>query len=261
MKNYTIIHILLFLLFMLAYQCSHAQSDYLVTTRGDTVRGELKLLFYGPEKKVQVKTDKDKTTYSILNTKSFFYEGEYYRPAKGPEGYLFMKVIKPGYLSILAYQVDKSSSYDGRYLMRADGQGIEVPNIGFKKQMSRFLSDCESVSLKIEQDTYNKRDLEQIVDEYNLCIDKKTAQTNQAISQEKEKGTKANSWDVLVEKINQHADFEGKETALEMTADIKNRLQRGEKIPAFVVDGLKNTLAEQTELKEALQIALTEIGY
>lgn len=261
MKNYLIVHILLLILFMIAYQCSHAQNDYLITTRGDTVRGELKLMFYTPEKRIQITKDKEKSTYTILNTKSFFFKGEIYKPAKGPEGYTFMKLIKPGYLSLLAFQVEKSATYDGRYLLKADGNGIEVPNLGFKKQLAKFLADCDAVSLKLEQDVYSKRDLETIVDEYNACIETKTIKAAQTITKEKETGVKANSWDALTEKINSHDDFEGKSTALEMTADIKSRLQRGEKIPTFVIDGLKNVLAGQTDLKEALQLALSEIGY
>jgi hypothetical protein len=261
MKNYLIVHILLFILFMLVYQCSQAQEDYLVTTRGDTVRGELKLLFYGPEKKIQVKSESGKELYSILNTKTFFYGGDYYRPAKSPDGYVFMKIIKSGYLSILAFQVEKASTYDGRFLLKADGQGLEVPNLGFKKQVAKFLGDCESVSYKLENDVYGKKDLEKIVDEYNACIEGKSAQTTQAITREKDAGVKSNTWDTLIEKINQHPDFEGKSTALEMATDIKSRVQRGEKVPNFVIDGLKKTLDEQSELKPVLEQALSEIGY
>lgn len=245
---------------MLAYQCAAAQSDYLVTTRGDTVRGEFKLMFYTPEKQVQVKNGKEKTTYSILETKTFSYENEIYRPVKGPNGYTFMKVIKDGYLSLMAFQMDKANAYDGRYLTKADGSGMEVPNLGFKKNMARFLEDCEAVNTKIEQDTYNKKDLEEIVDEYNRCIDKKTTAMETAIAQRSETGSAQSSWDELIEGINQHADFPDKATALEMTNDIKKRISRGEKVPNFVVDGLKNILSGQNDLKELLDKALAEIG-
>ncbi len=261
MKNYIIIHILFLILFMLAYQCSRAQNDFLVTTRGDTVKGELKLMFYAAEKKVQVKNEDGKNVYSILNTKSFTYGNEIYKPVKGPYGYAFMKLLKPGYLSLLTFQVDKSTSYDGRFLLKADGDGMEVPNLGFKKQMSKFLGDCDALKVKLDQDVYSKKDLETIVDEYNNCIAAKTTDVEKKISTEKEKGTKSTSWDTLTESINQHADFEGKATALEMTADIKSRIQRGEKVPNFIIDGLKSTLSQQPDLKEVLEKALAEIGY
>ena len=259
MKNYTIIHILIFLVFMLAYQCASAQ-DYLVTTRGDTVRGEFKLMFYTPNKQVQVKNGKEKSTYSILETKTFRYDNEIYRPVKGPQGYTFMKVIKDGYLSLLAFQIDKANTYDGRYLTKADGSGMEVPNLGFKKNMARFLEDCESVSTKIDQDTFNKKDLENIVDEYNTCIDRKTSAMESAMVKRTEIKNSQSSWDELIEGINQHDDFPDKATALEMTTDIKKRISRGEKVPNFVVDGLKNILASQNDLKELLNKALAEIG-
>jgi hypothetical protein len=260
-KKYSSFKFLFIVIFMLIHYVSAAQDNYLVTTRGDTVKGELKLLFYGPEKKVQVKNAEGKTLYSILHTKSFFYENETYLPAKGPYGYAFMKLLKPGYMSLLAFQVDKATTYDGRFLLKGDGKGLEVPNLGFKKQLARFLADCEAISLKIEQDVYSKKDLETIVDEYNQCIAGKTIAVEQVIVKEKETHTKSNSWDSLIEQINQHADFEGKSTALEMTADIKSRVQRGEKVPNFVIDGLKSTLSQQADLKETLEKALAEIGY
>lgn len=260
MKNYVILPILIFFLLVATYQCASAQDDYLVTTRGDTVRGELKLMFYTPEKKVQVKNGKDKTTYSILETKSFSYDNEIYQPVKGPYGYAFMKTLKEGYLSLMAFQIDKATAYDGRYLLKVDGRGMEVPNLGFKKNMARFLEDCESVSTKIDQDNYSKKDLEEIVDEYNQCIESKTNAMETAIAQKKEVSNTQNSWDALIEEINQHPDFPDKSTAIEMSNDIKKRVQRGEKVPNFVVDGLKNILAGQNDLKESLDRALTEIG-
>jgi hypothetical protein len=81
-----------------------------------------------------------------------------------------------------------------------------------------------------------------------------------AIAQRSETNSSQNSWDQLMENINQHADFPDKATALEMTSDIKKRISRGEKVPNFVVDGLKNILSGQSDLKESLDKALAEIG-
>src|SRR5688500_16184505 len=103
MKNFCVLHILLFVLLMLVYQCTKAQ-DLFVSLQGDTIRGEVKEFTFGPEKKVQVTADKKKTTYSILQTRSFVDNGETFQPVKGPRGYVFMKLIKPGYLSLLKYQ-------------------------------------------------------------------------------------------------------------------------------------------------------------
>ena len=53
MKNLVVLHILLFVLLMLVFQFTNAQ-DYVLTTRGDSLTGEVKPLLYGPEKRVQI---------------------------------------------------------------------------------------------------------------------------------------------------------------------------------------------------------------
>ena len=100
MKNFCILHILLFLLLMLVYQCAGAQ-DYVVTSRGDTIRGEVKPLSYGLDKKVQVTAaGKKKVVFPILQTQGYYYKGEMYHPVRMDKGYTYMKLIKSGYLSL-----------------------------------------------------------------------------------------------------------------------------------------------------------------
>lgn len=259
MKNLNIIHILLFLICMLIYKCASAQNDYVITTKGDTVYGELKMLTLGPEKKVQVKNDKKKDYYSIFQTKEVNYNGEKYFPIKGPNGYVYMKLQKPGYLSVYAYQTDNKSMYDAIFLVKADGSSLDLPNLGFKKQMSNFLEDCPSISTRIDQGELNKKDMDLIVDEYNSCIETRTKRTEQSINQNIVKSQKISSWDALEEAIKAHPDFEGKPTALEMVDDIQRRISRSEKVPNFVVEGLKSTLASQADLKDDLNKALSEM--
>ena len=105
MKNYIVIHILLFLLLMLMYQCAGAQ-DYVITTRGDSLTGDTRPLFFGQEKKVQlVGDDKEKTTYSLFDIRAFSHKGDIFHPVKGQAGYVFMKLIKPGYLTLYAFHM------------------------------------------------------------------------------------------------------------------------------------------------------------
>jgi len=259
MKLFSVIHIILFILFMLLYQCVSAQDDYLVTVTSDTVRGELRPMFFGVEKKVQVKSENDKTTYSILETKLYYLEDEFYYPVKGPYGYTFMKLEKTGYLSLLRFQPEKSSVFSGAYLKKADGTGIELPNLGFKKQMTEFLSDCENVSARIEAGELKKSDLETIIDEYNACIVQRTSDVRQDIQQHFEVKSSITIWEELEEKVNRSADFANKRTALEMIADVKNRISRGESVPNFIVEGLKSALAGNTALADPLHTALESL--
>ena len=85
--------------------------------------------------------------------------GEVFQPVKGPYGYTFMKLVKSGYLSLLSFQPENQSSYDGMWLLKKDGDGIEVPNLTFEKGMKKFLSDCPALVKKIDNDVYNKKRL------------------------------------------------------------------------------------------------------
>lgn len=266
MKSLSVIHILFLLIAMLVCQCVHAQ-DYLITTKGDSVSGVLKPLLFGADKKVQVTgVDKKKTTYSMFQISSFQFKGEAYRPVKGPTGYTFMKVIKSGYLSLMAYQLENQVTYDGRYLIKKDGRGTEVPNLSFKKILTNFLSDCNEVSAKIENGDYSKRELEKIVDEYNVCIVNKTTsqkKTDQPVVKEAPivqiDKTKLTAWEFLEQKVNEQAAFDSKDNVLEMIAEVKKKISRQEKVPNFLIQGLKESLTIPA-LQEDLNTAINQLN-
>ena len=255
MKSFTFIHILLFLICMLIYKCTSAQ-DYVVTTSGDTIRGEVKLLSFGTDQKVQVKKDDGKEVYSIIKTQTVWMDNELYHPIKGPSGhYEYMKPIRLGYLSLYAFQ--NGSRFDGMFLVKADGNSLELPNLAFKKFMTNFLQECESVTTRIDQGELQKKDIEQITDEFNACIQKNTR--SDLVRKDTPVPIAPDAWNTLEGKVNQSPDFEGKSTALEMIADIKKRTAKKEKVPNFVVDGLKSILSGQPNLIEPLEKALAEL--
>jgi len=234
--------------------------DFLVTSKGDTIRGEIKPLSYGVDKKVQVVgPDRKKTTYPMFQVRTYKLKDAYYQPVKGPDGYSFMKVIRSGYLSLFAYQLPNQVTYDGQFLQKRDGRGMEIPNLTFEKSMKNFLEDCPTVVDRIENDELNKKDLLQIVDEYNDCIQGRTAAHERVVAQKVVAEKKLSSWDVLEDKVKNAADFESKATALEMIQDIKGRIARSEKIPNFVLDGLKNALSQEA-FKAPLEAALKDLN-
>src|SRR5688572_10891221 len=143
MKKVSIRHIFFLLNALLVCQCVTAQ-DYLVTTKGDTLYGEIKPLNYGLEKKVQLRTaDKKKQIYPMVQISAFALKKEVYQPVKGPNGYSFMKLLKPGYLSLFAFQGENQVTYDNHFLLKRDGNGTEVPNLSFRKILTNFPSDCK----------------------------------------------------------------------------------------------------------------------
>jgi hypothetical protein len=55
-------------------------------------------------------------------------------------------------------------------------------------------------------------------------------------------------------------EFEDKATALEIINEIKIKIRRDEKIPTFLMDGLKESLKDQdSSIKEILEKALQQL--
>lgn len=257
MKTYSVVHVLVLLLLLLAYQCAAAQ-DYVISTRGDSIAGEVKPMTFGADKKVQVVADGKKTVLPLVQVKSYRYRDEIFHPVKGDQGYQFMKVIRNGYLSLYAFQLPGQTNFDGLYLVKRDGSRIEVPNLGFKKYMVKLLEDCASVAEKIESGEYNKKKLLQIVDDYNSCVSQRTGNHNQPVVKSQEQARNVIAWNKLEEKIRAKPEFSGKTDALEMISDIKGKINRSEKVPNFLIEGLKSSLAN-ADVNDELETALAEI--
>jgi cell fate (sporulation/competence/biofilm development) regulator YlbF (YheA/YmcA/DUF963 family) len=169
-----------------------------------------------------------------------------------------MKTIKSGYLSLYAFQFENQVNYDGLLLLKKDGSRLEVPNLTFKKNMVKFLEDCEDVSARIENGELSKKKIDTIVDEYNACINKRTAERSQILSQKAEANKKISSWDELENQVKAAQDFEGKPDAIEMIGEIKGKIRRQEKVPNFMIEGLKKSLSK-SDLTPTLDKALAEI--
>jgi hypothetical protein len=230
--------------------------DYLVPVTGDTLYGQVKLLPGFDKKIVFTGPDKKRTTFSMFQVKAYRHKEKDYHNVRTNEGYTYMKLIKPGYLSLYAYQGKDQASFETLFLSKKDGTSLEVPNLTFKKMMTRFLEGCSDVTTKIESGELNRSDLTEIIEVYNACIDKRTNAGNLSRSQDAEQQVKTDQWEELEAKINSLTEFDGKANALDMINDIKGKLSRNEKIPKFLVDGLKTTLAPvnvQPELAQAIE--------
>jgi hypothetical protein len=212
------------------------------------------------DKKVQVvNADKKKVTYAMFQVQTYSFKNELFQPIKGPDGYTFMKLVKPGYLSLYNYQLPNQMTFDGSFLMRKDGRGIDVPNIGFKKVMKNYLSDCQTLVARIDNGELSKKDLNTIIDQYNECIMGKTVRHDQEVAQAVEQKKASSAWDVLETKVKEEPEFDGKINALEMIHEIKEKISKSEKIPNFLLEGLKGSLKQET-LQSALQDALKDVG-
>ncbi|HEV8511695.1 MAG TPA: hypothetical protein VGQ59_00365 [Cyclobacteriaceae bacterium] len=241
------------LIFVLISNIASAQTDYAVRLTGDTIKGNLQILDYEQIERVQIKTDNKKISLTALQTRSIRKNNEQYRPVKYENTARFMKVLKDGYLSLYAFHLTKqSSSWDGRYLTKLDGTGMEVPNLSFKKSMGNYLSDCGDIKDKFEKGELGKGDVEKIVDLYNACMQNKTAAaipksaptTTPPAIVENEKVLALKNLVTKVEAEN----FNAKKDALDILKDIQSKVVKNESVPNYLLEGLKSSLADVTSL-------------
>lgn len=234
-----------------------AQTNYLVTSKADTLYGEVKVLTYDELDRAQINIDKKKKTFTALQVLSLNIEGQVYKPVQYDKSILFMKLLKSGYLSLYAYRLPNQNNYDGRFFMKLDGTTLEVPNLNFKRILSKYLEDCESISYKVKEGELGRKDLDQIIDDYNLCMSNKSSVALSAavppviISNE---GTKA--IDAILKKA-EGEDFQSKKDALDLLRDIKSKVEKNETVPNYLTEGLKSYLSSVPALSDDLEKLLS----
>ncbi|MDH5380663.1 MAG: hypothetical protein OEW75_07425, partial [Cyclobacteriaceae bacterium] len=184
----------------------------------------------------------------------FSRDGEIYHTIKFGEKYTYMKLIKEGYLSLYTARYDNSSDFSISIFKKMDGEVIEIPNIGFKKYLSEFLSECSDVQSGILNGTYKRKDLDIIQEEFNNCIEEKTQLINNTESKTDSEPDLSNpKLDELISKITSainNSDIENKSDVLEIIDAINKRKQSGESIPNYLSNSLVNELEGHEKLTE-----------
>jgi hypothetical protein len=246
---------------LFSFTAAVGQTDeYIVTTKGDTLKGDVKILTYDRLDRVQLTADKNKTIYSALQVKSIFEKGEYYRAVQIENAIQFMKILKDGYLSLLAFRMSNPTTYDGRYLSKRDGSGKELPNLGFKKVISAYLSDCPDLAKQISEDKFKRSEIEKIVTEYNLCIDQRTQVAKLAAEGKKISADKSEVINALKAKVADLEDFSGKRDVLDLLNDISEKVARQQTVSNYQLETLKGLLKEKDSVKEELEKVLSVLN-
>ena len=246
--------LLLSLLFM-AFN-AFSQTDYLVTNDGDTLYGEVR-----PQSFSNMATDKlilvrgkEKTGYNSLEAIRFVKDGEMYATIKHDNRYKYMMEVSSGYLSVYKFRLDDTYQYSGTILVKSDGQQMVLPNLGYKKAMTQFLSDCGEVVKKLNDKEYKKSQFDQLVSDYNNCIKNKT-EIMSANARMDDKTEIAPAVQERISEIRRLSDLledEEKKTELnDLIDNLEGRLQEGQAIPGY----LSGALRELTEKNEELKIA------
>lgn len=250
--------VIIFMLLVMVSFPSYSQTDYVVLAKGDTLYGKVTHLNYGIEQKVQlVDSNRKKIVYNIVQVKAFHLKTDDYHVVKMYDRYKFMKLVVPGYASLYQYQEDDRTTWDGRFLYKMDGTGLDVPNIGFKRRMVEFMKDCPQVAAQLDSGTLVRNDLVDIVQQYNACIENNTlVSKTEGAAAVQATVAKVSPWNELESAVKESASLEEKESVLEMISEARSKTERGEKIPNFILDGLKKSLAREPALSELLTKAI-----
>ncbi|MEQ9285542.1 MAG: hypothetical protein RIG77_01460 [Cyclobacteriaceae bacterium] len=259
MKKFTYIFLVLF---GCAFQVLSQDEDFAVLIKGDTLRGKMNIVdnpLTGHNLVIKVK--KKKESHASYRVSLLYKNGETYHVAKIEGRYQFIKLVQEGFMSLYRYSpADQQSAqmFQGSILITKDGRQKVVPNLGFRKQLSEFLEDCESLSAKIQEGEYTKKNLTEIIDLYNACVPQAYEPKPGDIVEEIVYIPDTSDIDELIEKVKTDGDLSSNSEMLEMLEDVRNKLQDGDEVPGYLVKILKGNLEGKGELLELLDKALKE---
>jgi hypothetical protein len=241
-------HMRLILLSVLFSATAAHTQDYLVTNKGDTLRGNITLQLNGKIETAVVKGEK-RMSVSAINTRIISLEGKIYKPIQFNSNIQFMQIVVDGYLSLLAFQQPNVMSYDGRLLRKRDGKQIEVPSLGFKKHMSSFLSDYEALASKIQEGELGQKDLQDIIKQYNDFIsgNSGTPMPVESKTQSTQEITKLDLLKALRSEVEK-SDIASRQDALDILTDWQEKMQNGKPVMPYMLKALKSALSSREDL-------------
>lgn len=231
--------------------------DYVVTLKNDTLRGAAKIMTYDLIDRVQVIEGKKKTEFTAIQVRSVNTEKGTFHPVLTNNRYRLLKLVTPGYLSLYLARTQQGSAYEIQFLVKRDGSAIEVPNLTFKKVISSFLNDCAVMPQKIMAGEIGRKDLDQVIKEYNVCIDNQTnaSKTTRAVAED---DPMLQALTLLTKKIEQASALPSQKDALNILADITEKVINNQTIPNYLSEALKGVLKDypdsQPELEKVLAL-------
>ena len=230
--------------------------DYVVTTKGDTITGTK--LFLHVRGQLQ-QTASMKTEDKKYNFKSYQLiaagkaDGTIYHTKKILDRYQFAKLMKAGYLSYYLYSSEDQTTepFSLQVLIKSDGTEKTFSSLAFRKRVSDFLSDCKLVKDNFENDVYTRKDLDQVIDDYNNCIEEQTLARSKPVDRNKMATLVA-----LQKAVDEEKSLHDKKGIQEMLDDIKGKIEENEAIPGYLADALKSKLEGHPELLNSLEALL-----
>ncbi len=234
--------------------------DHIVTHIGDTIKGKARIMSYDLLDRVQVATADKKKMYTAKDVREIVIEGITYHPIQVDNAIRFMQLAIPGYLRLYYFRIGSSASYDGRYLVKRDGAKMELPNLGFKRALADFLSDDAALSEKIKKGEYSKKNIEQIIAEYNAYVERNTTAQAENRNVVASSNQKLPPIEQLRKNVEGQPEFEGKGDALDLIDDVIAKVKTGQPIPKYLLDGLHKYLDNIAPVKADLDQAMQAVN-
>lgn len=236
-----------FILLLLVSQTAKAQ-DWLVTTSADTLKGEIAIeLPMERYEEITLKNDDGKQRFKAYQIVEFVHEGKTYKTVKHSDVYRIMLQESEGYLSHFRYRENQGYEFASILLVKTDGESLEISNLTFKRSLSNFLKDCETVVEGFENKKYKRSDLDQIIIDYNNCIDQKTQYISSAVTVKEEPEVSNHPGIAVIDSILKKTD--GNSDLNAMLDDIKSKLSKGQAVPGYLKSALTEQAAEMTDIK------------
>jgi hypothetical protein len=226
--------------------------DYLVTTKRDTLRGRLSISSFPTMDKVVVAVNKKKTEFPATSVYVLVLDSQVYKPVRTTEAYRLMKLSRAGMVSLFYARQSPGTPYNIPFVVKMSGEAMEVTSLRFKRSMAVFLEECSSIKNKIEQDKLGKRDLEKIIDEYNLCLDQQTSTL--LVSREDPRLVALNTMSARFEK-----DTTITSDARDIIKDLYTKVRENKTIPNYLIEGLRESLKDRKEYQEDLEILIAKL--
>ncbi len=226
--------------------------DFVVTNRLDTLPGKVLIRSYPNMDKVQLNTQEKKKEYAATALSTVFLDGQIYRPVLVTDGFRLLKLERSGMVSLYMGRQSPGTPYNIPFLVKRSGESLEVTVLRFKNTMTKFLSDCSSIKQKIEEGKLGRKDLDQIINEYNLCIE---SQTQKAFLSSNDPRLIA-----LTEFKNKlQLDSSIPPDALDIVTDLYSKIKENKPIPNYLTEGLRELLKNHAIFQSDLESLLLKL--
>ncbi|HEY0652847.1 MAG TPA: hypothetical protein VGD65_06955 [Chryseosolibacter sp.] len=156
-----------------------------MTNKNDTIRGLVKYANAAPYRRLQKIKFKENEDAKVKifppeENKAFGAGDKVFHSCRSDGARYFMELIIDGPLKLYEYSETKlgvpqnggSADVSNYYLLREGAYDVFAVSGSFKKLIAEYLSDNEEIANKIKEGVYKRRDIQEIVQEYNRAKQK-----------------------------------------------------------------------------------------